>query len=61
MDMEILKQVSSQLATLRNIIETMTMGLIAEGLEEQAIDCMECLEVYVKEIKESVDKHIEEN
>ena len=59
--MENLKQVSSKLATLRNTIETMSMGLKAEGMEEQAIDCMECLEVYVKEIKEMVDKQIKES
>lgn len=59
--MEFLKQISSQLGTLRNVIETMNMGLIAEGMEEQAIDCMECLEIYVSNIKVMVDKHIKEN
>jgi len=59
--MEFLKQVSSQLGTMRNVIETMTLGLITEGMEEQAVDCMECLETYVIGLKEKVDKHIQEN
>ena len=61
MEMEVLKQISSKLGALRNVIETMNMGFVAEGVEEQVIDCMEGLEVYVNSLKEMVDQHIKEN
>lgn len=59
--MELLKQISSKLGVLRNVIETMNMGFVAERMEEQVIDCMEGLEVYVSSLKEMVDQHINEN
>ena len=59
--MELMKQISSKLGALRNVIETMNMGFVAEGVEEQVIDCMEGLEVYVNSLKEMVDQHIKEN
>ena len=61
MNIEQLKQISSKLATLRNVIETMNMGLMAEGMEESVIDCMECIETYVSNLKDMVDEYIKES
>lgn len=57
--MNTLETVSSQLGKLNNMITSICLGMRHEGMEQQTVDCMECIGFYVGFIKHMADVCIE--
>lgn len=51
-----LETVSLRLGQLRNMINSLCLGMQQENLEQQAVDCMECVAYCVNDTKNIVDE-----
>lgn len=49
-----LENVSLRLQQLSSVIHTMCLGLKCENIEQQAVDCMECIAYCVNDIRAMV-------
>ena len=49
-----LENVSLRLTKLNSVIHTMCLGLERENIEQQAVDCMECIAYCVNDIRAMV-------
>lgn len=59
--MDELKKISSKLKTLHNTILSLYAVLESENVEQQALDAVECIGFCVSDIKNGIDKTLEEN
>ena len=59
--MEEMKKISSKLGALHNTILSLYAELESENIERQALDVIECIGFCVNDIKNSIDKSLEEN
>lgn len=50
-----LERISLQLGSIVNMINTIHNGLMGEHMEEQAVDCIDCIGFCVEGIKRMVD------
>lgn len=55
MCLDALGTVSSCLGKLNNMIASVCMGMQHEGMEQQTVDCVECIGFYVEYIKHMAD------
>lgn len=53
-----METIAFKLDCLASTIHTISLGLQKENMEQQAIDCVNCIGVYVGSIKGLVDKNI---
>lgn len=51
-----LESVSLRLGQLSNMINSLCLGMQQENLEQQAVDCMECVAYCVNDTKNIVDE-----
>lgn len=58
--MEEMKKTSSKLKALHNTILSLYAELESENIEQQALDVVECIGFCVNDIKNSIDKEMEE-
>lgn len=58
--MDALGTVSSCLGKLNNMIASVCLGMQHEGMEQQTVDCVECIGFYVEYIKHMADDCIEQ-
>lgn len=56
MCMDALENVSLRLGQLSNMINSLCLGMQQENLEQQAVDCMECVAYCVNDTKNIVDE-----
>lgn len=55
MCMDALENVSLRLGQLNNMIKNLCIGMQQENIEQQAVDCMECVAYCVNDTKNIVD------
>lgn len=55
MCMDALENVSLRLGQLNNMINSLSIGMQQENIEQQAVDCMECIAYCVNDTKNIVD------
>lgn len=55
MCMDALENVSLRLGQLNNMIKSLCLGMQQENIEQQAVDCMECIAYCVNDTKNIVD------
>lgn len=55
-----LETVSSHLKKLNNMIMAITLGMQQENMEQQAIDCVECIGYCVNDIKNIANNRLEQ-
>lgn len=55
MCMDALENVSLRLGQLNNMIKSLCVGMQQENIEQQAVDCMECIAYCVNDTKNIVD------
>ena len=51
-----LENVSLRLGQLNNMIKSLCLGMQQESIEQQAVDCMECVAYCVNDTKNIVDR-----
>ena len=51
MCMDALENVSLRLGQLNNMIKSLSIGMQQENIEQQAVDCMECIAYCVNDIR----------
>lgn len=56
MCVDALETVSLRLGQLSNMINSLCLGMQQENLEQQAVDCMECVAYCVNDTKNIVDE-----
>lgn len=55
MCMDALENVSLRLGQLNNMIKSLCIGMQQENIEQQAVDCVECIAYCVNDTKNIVD------
>lgn len=55
MCMDALESVALRLGQLNNMIKSLCVGIQQENIEQQAVDCMECIAYCVNDTKNIVD------
>lgn len=60
MCLDALGTVSSCLGKLNNMIASVCLGMQHENMEQQTVDCVECIGFYVEYIKHMADDCIEQ-
>lgn len=60
MCLDALGTVSSCLGKLNNMITSICLGMQHENIEQQTVDCVECIGFYVEYIKHMADDCIEQ-
>ena len=55
MCVDALETVSLRLGQLNNMIKSLCLGMKQENIEQQAVDCMQCVEYCVNDTKNIVD------
>lgn len=60
MCLDVLGTVSSCLGKLNNMITSICLGMQHENIEQQTVDCVECIGLYVEYIKHMADDCIEQ-
>lgn len=55
MCMDALESVALRLGQLNNMIKSLCVGMQQENIEQQAVDCMECIAYCVNDTKNIVD------
>ena len=58
MCMDALESVALRLGQLNNMIKSLSIGMQQENIEQQAVDCMECIEYCVNDIREIGRAHV---
>lgn len=56
MCVDALENVSLRLEQLNNMIKSLCLGMQQENIEQQAVDCMECMQYIVNDTKNIVDE-----
>ena len=57
---ECLEMMSVRLKELNSMIISLHMGLTNEHVEEQALDCIQCINYYINDIKRMADNCLEQ-
>lgn len=60
MCLDVLETVSLRLGKLSNMIDSLCLGMQCENMEQQTVDCVECIGFYVEYIRHMADDCIEQ-
>ncbi len=55
---ENMETVSLRLAKLSNMLKTVSLGLQQENIEEQVIDCLDCIVYSLDDIRNIINHHV---
>ena len=58
--MEGLEVVSIRLCKLHNMIDSLILGMKQEGMEQQAVDCVETIQYCISDLKNTVDNRLQQ-
>lgn len=58
--MEGLEVVSIRLCKIHNTIDSLILGMKQEGMEQQAVDCVETIQYCIRDLKNTVDSRLKQ-